>query len=74
MGNEQSQMPTLEIDKKAVEVTDFYTHYTATLECNNLTTVSVFIGEPIVGNALWLTKQTPLEKLSKVRTLFQSHE
>lgn len=65
MGNDHSQMSGLEINKKAIEVTDFYAHYTATLDSSNITTLSVFIGEPIVGNSLWNT-QTPLEKLSKV--------
>lgn len=68
MGNDQSQMAGLEINEKAIEVTDFYAHYTATLDSNNITTTSVFVGEPIVGNSLWLI-QTPLEKLCKVPTV-----
>lgn len=65
MGNDQSQMPGLEIDEKAVEVTDFYAHYAATLDSSNIATLTVFIGEPLIGGSLWLL-QTPLEKSSKV--------
>lgn len=73
MGNEQSHMPGLEIEKKAVEVTDFYTHYSASLNCDNKANVSVFIGEPLVDGSLW-SSQAPLEKASRVRiykTLYQ---
>lgn len=65
MGNEQSQIPGLEVEQKAVEVTDFWTHHTATVNSGNVTNLSVFIGEPLVGGSLWIS-QTPLEKASKV--------
>lgn len=66
MGNERSQMSSVEIDQRAVEVTDFYAHYAATLNNgSNPVNLSVFVGEPLVGGTLWQT-QTPLEKASKV--------
>lgn len=63
MGNEQSNLSGLELDEKAVEVTDFWTHHSATINLGN--SVSVFIGEPLVSGSLWLS-QTPLEKATKV--------
>lgn len=65
MGNETSQLAGLEIDEKAVEVTDFWTHHSAVMHGENVTPLSVFIGEPLVGGALWIN-QTPLEKATKV--------
>lgn len=67
MGNEHSQMSGLNVEEKAIEVTDFWSHHSATLNTgnSNVSTVSVFIGEPLVGGSLWMT-QTPLEKASKV--------
>lgn len=65
MGNEQSQISGLEVEEKAVEVTDFWTHHSAIVNSGNLTNLSIFIGEPLIGGSLWIT-QTPLEKSSKV--------
>lgn len=65
MGNETSQLSGLEIDEKAVEVTDFWTHHSAVMHNENVTPLSVFIGEPLVSGALWIN-QTPLEKATKV--------
>lgn len=65
MGSEQSNMTGLHIDQKAIEVTDFFTHYSACLNSIHPSNVSLFIGERLVGGALWQT-QTPLEKISKV--------
>lgn len=65
MGNEQSYMTGLQIDQKAVEATDFFTHYSASLNSVHPSNLSVFIGERLVGGSLWLS-QTPLEKISKV--------
>lgn len=67
MGNEQSQteISDLEIDEKAVEVTDFWIHYSAKVASGNIRNLSVFIGEPLFGGSLWIN-QTPLEKNSKV--------
>lgn len=65
MGNEQSQISGLELEEKVVEVTDFWIHHTATVNSGNVSNLSVFIGEPLIGGSLWIT-QTPLEKASKV--------
>lgn len=65
MGNEQSYMTGLQIDQKAVETTDFFSHYSACLSSAHPSELSVFIGERLVSGSLWLS-QTPLEKISKV--------
>lgn len=65
MGNDQSQLSGLELENKAVEVTDFWTHHSATVNLGNITNLSVFIGEPLLSGSLWVS-QTPLEKSSKV--------
>lgn len=65
MGNESSQLRDLEIEEKAVEVTDFWTHSTASLYNDNVTSLSVFIGESFVDGPLW-SALTPLEKMAKV--------
>lgn len=70
MGNENSQMAGLEIDKKAVDVTDFYMHYAATLNANNISSVSVFVGGSVVVSTLWCS-QTPLKKAAKVIFFFK---
>lgn len=72
MGSEQSQISGLELEEKAVEVTDFWTHHSAAVNSGNFTNLSVFIGEPLVGGSLWMS-QTPLEKASKVRTLYSAN-
>lgn len=63
MGNYQSSLLGLELEEKAIEVRDFWTHYWATISSGN--TVSVFVGEPLVSGSLWIT-HTPLEKSTKV--------
>ena len=65
MGNDQSQLSGLEIQKKALEVTDYWTLHSADVNFGNCNKISVFISEPVVGGSLWL-KQTPLEKCGKV--------
>ncbi|KAF9416717.1 hypothetical protein HW555_006030 [Spodoptera exigua] len=69
MGNESSQLSGLEIEEKAIEVTDFWCHYQATINdsCRYFSlkgdgSVSVFKGEAAVG-PLW-SISTPLEKFS----------
>lgn len=71
MGNESSQLSGLEIEEKAIEVTDFWCHYQATINdsCRYFSlkgdgSVSVFKGEAAVG-PLW-SISTPLEKFSNV--------
>lgn len=65
MGNEHSYMTGLQIDQKAIEVSEFFTHYSAYLTSVHPSNLSVFVGERLVGGSLWQT-QTPLEKISKV--------
>ncbi|XP_023952657.2 protein-associating with the carboxyl-terminal domain of ezrin [Bicyclus anynana] len=69
MGNENSQLNSLEIEEKATELTDFWAHHQATISdsCRYFSlksdgSVSVFKGETILG-PLW-TASTPLEKFS----------
>lgn len=68
MGNDQSYMTGLEIDRKAVEISEFFTHYSASLNSIHPSNLSVFIGERLVDGSLWQT-QTPLEKISKVKKM-----
>lgn len=65
MGNDQSYMSGLELDQKAKEVTDYFAHYSASLNSVHQKHLSVFVGERLVGGSLWVS-QTPLEKASKV--------
>ncbi|XP_045760358.1 protein-associating with the carboxyl-terminal domain of ezrin isoform X2 [Maniola jurtina] len=69
MGNDTSQLNSLEIEEKATEITDFWAHHQATISdsCRYFSlksdgSVSVFKGETILG-PLW-TASTPLEKFS----------
>ncbi|XP_030036748.1 protein-associating with the carboxyl-terminal domain of ezrin [Manduca sexta] len=69
MGNESSQLSGLEIEEKAVEITDFWCHYQAKINdsCRYFSlksdgSVSVFKGEAAAG-PLWAIS-TPLEKFS----------
>ncbi|KAJ8962134.1 hypothetical protein NQ318_018091 [Aromia moschata] len=65
MGNEQSQLPGIEIEEKAQEVSDFWSQHSANiLISDNVTNLSVFIGEQFLNEPPW-TSQTPLEKNSK---------
>lgn len=71
MGNDTSQLNGLEIEEKAIDVTDFWSHYQATikdscryfsLKCDG--SVSVFKGQAALG-PLWAVS-SPLEKFSNV--------
>lgn len=71
MGNENSQLSGLEIDEKAIEITDFWYQYQAKISdsCRYFSlksdgSVSVFKGEAAIG-PLW-SVSTPLEKFSNV--------
>ncbi|XP_013183427.2 protein-associating with the carboxyl-terminal domain of ezrin [Amyelois transitella] len=69
MGNESSQLRGLEIEENAVELTDFWSQYQATIKdsCRYFSlkgdgSVSVFKGQAALG-PLWAVS-TPLEKFS----------
>lgn len=71
MGNETSQLNGLQIEEQAIEVSDFWSHYQATikdscryfsLKCDG--SVSVFKGQAALG-PLWAIS-SPLEKFSNV--------
>ncbi|CAG9575602.1 unnamed protein product [Danaus chrysippus] len=69
MGNENSQLNGLEVEEKATEITDFWSHYQATIKdsCRYFSfkgdgSVSVFKGETVLG-PLW-NISSPLEKFS----------
>lgn len=66
MGNDQSQIKGLEIDKKAVEVTDFWSIYPGELRNKNCltTSVTIFQGEPVVTGQLWANK-SPLQRATR---------
>lgn len=70
MGNEHSQLAGLEIDEKAVEVTDFWAHHAAYIDSEHSTNISIFIGEPVIGGSVWLS-QTPLEKSTKYLMVYR---
>lgn len=65
MGNENSRLPGLEIDEKAVEVNDFWSHSAATLYNDAVSPLSVFVGEAFVEDSPW-PDTTPLQKMTKV--------
>ncbi|EEZ97411.1 protein-associating with the carboxyl-terminal domain of ezrin [Tribolium castaneum] len=65
MGNDHSHLSGVEIEEKSVEVSDFWSHHSATIiNSENTTNLSVLTGELFVDGPLWKT-QTPLEKNSK---------
>lgn len=67
MGNDQSQLKGLQIDQKAIEVTDFWSIYAGEVPngSNNAPTlISIFKGEPVVTGQLWKSK-SPLERATK---------
>ncbi|GJQ72593.1 hypothetical protein Trydic_g1258 [Trypoxylus dichotomus] len=64
MGNDQSQFSGIDVQEKAVEITDFWSHHSANINFGNFSSLSVFIGEPVVDGSLW-SKQTPLERSCK---------
>lgn len=66
MGAGQSALKGLEIEEKAVEITDFWTHHSANIEGTNPVRLSVFISEPSLHSTASFGKPTPLEKNAKV--------
>lgn len=66
MGNEKSALNGIEIDEKAIEVTDFWTQYSANVQNYNSQKVSVFNSEPSLHYTASFGKPTPLERIAKV--------
>lgn len=66
MGNDQSHLRGLEIEKKAIDVTDFWRIYTGELKNeDSLTTpITIFQGEQVVTGQLWADKD-PLQRATK---------
>lgn len=65
MGNESSQLKGLQIDKKSIEVTDFWSLYSGTIPNGEHSThIAIFQAEPVVAGQLWTTK-SPLERATK---------
>lgn len=66
MGNEKSALSGLEIDEKAIEVTDFWLHHSASTSGANSQCLSVFISEPSLHSSANFGKPSPLERTAKV--------
>lgn len=67
MGNDQSKhLKGLEIDKKAAEVTDFWSIYSGEVKNENslTTSITIFQGEPVVTGQLWSNK-SPLQRATR---------
>ena len=67
MGNEKSALSGLEIEEKAIEITDFWLQHSANLHTTNPQTLSVFISEPSLHATASFGKPSPLERAAKVR-------
>lgn len=66
MGNDQSHLKGLEIEKKAIDVTDFWQIYSGELKNENslTTSITIFQGEQVVTGQLWADKD-PLQRATK---------
>lgn len=67
MGGEQSHLSGIDIEQKAIEISDFWSQHNATV--NNAGTaskLSIFVGDLLLIEPFW-TPQTPLEGFSKVQ-------
>lgn len=65
MGNETSQLKGLQIDKKSIEVTDFWSLYSGVVpNGDQSTSISVFQAEPVITGQLW-TAKSPLERATR---------
>ncbi|KAK0179472.1 hypothetical protein PV327_005222 [Microctonus hyperodae] len=65
MGNEKSALNGLEIDDKAIEITDFWLHHTGNLSGANPQNLSIFISEPSLHSTANFGKPSPLERTAK---------
>lgn len=72
MGNDQSNLKGLEIDKKAIESTEFWSIYNGELHNENqpTTLITIFQGEQVVKGGLWATK-SPLERATQNLKLYR---
>lgn len=66
MGNEKSVINGLKIDEEPLEMTDFWIHYSATINHSNLQNLSLFISDPSLHCAPSFGKPSPLERATKV--------
>ncbi|XP_058814715.1 protein-associating with the carboxyl-terminal domain of ezrin [Topomyia yanbarensis] len=65
MGNDQSQLKGLEISRKAVQVTDYWSLYNGEIPAeSSVSFFSIFQGETLVTGQFW-TNQNPLERAIK---------
>ncbi|XP_055598443.1 protein-associating with the carboxyl-terminal domain of ezrin-like [Uranotaenia lowii] len=65
MGNDQSQLKGLEISKKAIQVTDYWSLYSGEIPTESAVTyISIFQGETLVTGQFW-ANQNPLERAIK---------
>ncbi|XP_054008151.1 protein-associating with the carboxyl-terminal domain of ezrin [Hylaeus anthracinus] len=71
MGNEISALKGLEIEEKSVEVTDFWVHYTASVNGYGAQKVSLFISEPSLHYSANFGNPSPLEKAAKNLMLYR---
>ncbi|XP_031844176.1 protein-associating with the carboxyl-terminal domain of ezrin isoform X2 [Nomia melanderi] len=71
MGNEISALNGLEIEEKSVEITDFWTHYTARSKEHGTQVVSLFVSEPSLHYSGNFGNPSPLEKAAKNLMLYR---
>ncbi|XP_055642118.1 protein-associating with the carboxyl-terminal domain of ezrin [Toxorhynchites rutilus septentrionalis] len=65
MGNDQSQLKGLEISKKAIQVTDFWSVYNGEIPTEtSVSYITIFQGETLVTGQFW-TNLNPLERAIK---------
>lgn len=73
MGNDHSQLSKIEINNNPVEVSNFWSQYSAKIDnSENLTNLSVFVENSLnfKHDRLWAS-QTPLQRCAKVLLLLQ---
>ncbi|KAL0122310.1 hypothetical protein PUN28_007208 [Cardiocondyla obscurior] len=71
MGNERSALRGLEIEDKAVEVTDYWMHYDASVHDSSLQKLSIFISEPSLHFTATFGRPSPLERAAKNFMLYR---
>ncbi|XP_055301451.1 protein-associating with the carboxyl-terminal domain of ezrin [Sitodiplosis mosellana] len=72
MGNDQSHIKGLEVDKKAIDSTEFWSIYNGELKNENIPTtlITIFQGEQVVKGQLWSSK-SPLERATRNFMLYR---